>query len=515
MLLFLNGAADSPSIPLLSFLKKDDAFLNLLCHQLETNQLTKVAFGFARDYASLYADDDAVNRLCTALYRNKSLKQVTIGPRLLQHQNQQNPSDPFRQIFKLLDAISSIPSLQQLDLNLQTIVPENVLTRCLEHVCCNTIQLSLTRVCQDPSSLSSSSSSSSPSSMTTSLNPACSNNSNGTSITANSINPEQQFLVFLRELLLLQPSTVPIPSMKPTPSEIHMMPVLLPHMKHLNRLRLISCDIGDDDVLFLYNYCKRHDLILQEVSLEGNGHTLSAAGIHFATLLPTQRLDLTECNVCRIGFKALIRHVKSNPMIQELVLAWNAHLVESGILPELANEFVHRKLLDISCCNVGNAELDEVVSILVEHENSCTLETLAVRGCAEELNGTTIQRLLLHNSSLKQLFLYHSHFYLPCIKATLREICLGLESNFTMETLTVLGKTIPRDCIPEIQALDLYLRLNRAGRRIVLNQSSPISSSNKEPNKEELAFVLANIAHDLNGLFWMLRNGAGLLSKRN
>ena len=246
---------------------------------------------------------------------------------------------------------------------------------------------------------------------------------------------------------------------------------------------------------------------------------------------------------------------------------------QSYILQDLVHLFQARKLLDVSCCGVGTSEMNRIFPMLhddvaynhsalalrksdvakataasAKHDSGSSiprtisgvqrLESLCLRGSRNfPAPGPALRDLLRNNSTLKHLQLLRTDaaYLLEDDDGDLLDcIVKGLERNYSLETMTMaLPPPLDRDenTHPSIvqrherlcdswQQIQMFLALNRAGRRRILAPDSYIPTTTvtgishpsactfqDSASVTDWADVLANVSDRIDCLYWLLRHG--------
>ena len=231
---------------------------------------------------------------------------------------------------------------------------------------------------------------------------------------------------------------------------------------------------------------------------------------------------------------------------------------QSHVLQDLVQLFQGRKLLDVSCCGVGTSEMNRIFPMLHDvstprtvpsssaHAARCIsklprmiknvqkLESLCLRGSRNfPAPGPALRDLLRSNTTLKHLQLLRTDaaFLLEEDDGDLLNyIVQGLETNYSLETMTIaLPPSLDYDesVHPNImrryerlcdswQTIQMYLALNRAGRRRILApdrydastaENHTIDPCTDGASAHDWADVLANVSDRLDCIFWLLRHG--------
>jgi hypothetical protein len=324
------------------------------------------------------------------------------------------------------------------------------------------------------------------------------------------------------------------------------------------------------------------------------------------------RLDLTDCDLSRDQFRVLVNGLVQQQQqeqqyledfcsstaltstlttLQELVVAWNHQLLaydlENGndggdeevdddededskhvaevhhevlfqqhpssssndtVLGALVEVFRTRKLLDISCCGIGHAEMNAFFPLLHDDRRDSTadgpfvnagtrsplqqqqqrLESLFIRG-TYPTPGPALRDLIRNTSTLKHLHLIRTDtaYLTEEEDGILLNIAEALETNYTLESLT-LALPLPLEDVADDSGLfgimhpatwqrhyemgqtwktiQMYLALNRAGRRRIL-APSPQDGQCAGFGANDWASVLSNVSDELDCVYWLLRNG--------
>lgn len=277
------------------------------------------------------------------------------------------------------------------------------------------------------------------------------------------------------------------------------------------KLRLIRCSLRDADCEKLCFFSHRCCSGLKELSVQGNPFI---TGIGLASLVHAKvcRLDMTECAISNEDLSIMVQGDQEGDFgPEELVLSRNDRIStpDSVSFLRFAEFCVARlKLLDLSECRIRDEELLSILALL--QTDVCRLETFLCEGNFS-IPVQEIAQTLIKNSTLSSIVLntcrdeYHSHldkriFLAECLKMNYN--LQSLEINCCGSDIISLEDDYWEEKIDPTRAeIEFFLRLNRAGRKVLLEDGCT-------GNPVVLREVLKKTAtHGDDVLFWFLQNG--------
>jgi len=287
---------------------------------------------------------------------------------------------------------------------------------------------------------------------------------------------------------------------------------IIPHISSsIKTLKLMGCGINRDHVPKLCEYIRRRLHGLTELSLRQN-FTLEGGYLDLFSLRGIRSLDLSLCDLdqndgYRIG-RAIEKY--ENEDLKDLNLAGNYRL--SASVPDIIRAgAVKLSHMDCSFCGVNNKTQEEVFDILAEepsqssspplplhNSKNCTIQSFHMQGIIlNDVNG--LVKCIRNNSSLRSLIIDHPRETRSMSLEGIQKIVAALHSNYSLEILKF--DTIPKQCSKSLKDLDFWLKLNRCGRRALLQ-------TNESVNSWSTILIQAAKSNDHNVLFWLLKHGS-------
>lgn len=284
--------------------------------------------------------------------------------------------------------------------------------------------------------------------------------------------------------------------------------------RHLKSLHLVDCGLRDKQAVMLADYLHTRGGIA-ELSLRSN-RQLGAHGVAVLCQSPvTQKLDLSLCDMNPKVAHALAPAIAARPwVLGELLLCGNYRMGADALLALVQQDCCSKVLsLNVSYCDVSDSRAVAMIRAVAKLDGPRTkLRKLSLQG-AKIANSNCIAALVdLLKCNLPLRVIHLNDPGQPNIISTdqLRMVIIGMKQNFEVEELymDLLFNT-------EINALwreiDFYFRLNRAGRRILLD-NKPVERIEPEvlPRQPFTDWfdVLERAGDDLQVLYWIVRHSA-------
>eukprot|EP00535_Pseudo-nitzschia_heimii_P012081 CAMPEP_0197194664 /NCGR_PEP_ID=MMETSP1423-20130617/29658_1 /TAXON_ID=476441 /ORGANISM="Pseudo-nitzschia heimii, Strain UNC1101" /LENGTH=412 /DNA_ID=CAMNT_0042648121 /DNA_START=342 /DNA_END=1580 /DNA_ORIENTATION=- len=287
---------------------------------------------------------------------------------------------------------------------------------------------------------------------------------------------------------------------------------IIPYLSSgIKTLKFMSCGINKYHIPILCENIHRrmHGLeklsLRQNFSLDGGYHYLFALG-------GIRSLDLSLCDLDETDGYCVAHAIKKceNDNLQQLNLAGNYRLSMSvpDIVRAGATKLLH---MDCSFCGVNMKSHQEVFEILAEkptHSQSispsfqsgkkCTLQSFRMQGIVlYDVKG--LIKCIRNNHSLRSLVVNHPHETRSISLESMQEVVEALRSNYSLQVLKF--DIIPSQCLGMLKEFDFWLRLNRCGRRLLLQTNEVIDSWTN-------IIALAAKSNDHNVVFWLLKHGS-------
>lgn len=288
---------------------------------------------------------------------------------------------------------------------------------------------------------------------------------------------------------------------------------ILPYISsNVKSLKLNSCGIKRHHIPKLCEYIRRRMHGLKRLSLRQN-FTFDGGYHHLFNLRGIRSLDLSLCDLDANDGYCIVRAIEEcqNEDLKELILAGNYRL--SASVPDIIRAgAVKLSHIDCSFCGVTAKSQQEIFDILagepftsscsssppIRNYINCTIQYFRMQGIIlNDVDG--LVRCIRNNSSLRSLVLDHPHETLSISSEGMRKIVAALQWNYYLEVLKV--DIIPSHCPDSLKGFDFWLKLNRCGRRALLQTNKGIDSWSN-------ILIEAARSNDHNILFWLLKHGS-------
>jgi hypothetical protein len=287
---------------------------------------------------------------------------------------------------------------------------------------------------------------------------------------------------------------------------------ILPHISSsIKTLKLMACGINKHHIPKLCEYIRRRLYGLKKLSLRQN-FTLDGGYRDLFSLRGIRSLDLSLCDLDENDGYCIGRAIEKyeNEDLEQLSLAGNYRL--SASVPDIIRAgAVKLSHMDCSFCGVNNKTQEEVFDILAEEPSqltssppplhnckNCTIQSFRMQGIIlNDVKG--LIKCIRNNCSLRSLVIDHPREIRSISLEGIQKIVAALHSNYSLEVLKF--DTIPKQCSGSLENLDFWLKLNRCGRRALLQ-------TNEGVNSWSTILIQAAKSNDHNILFWMLKHGS-------
>lgn len=284
----------------------------------------------------------------------------------------------------------------------------------------------------------------------------------------------------------------------------------------LSGLRLIRCSLRDDDCVKLCSFSRKHQSGLKELSIRGNRFV---TGVGLAALMQARvvRLDVSDCALSSGDLVNVVQTAEKDEGVchggpKELILACNRNIStsDSGSFLSFTELCVASlKVLDLSECSIREQDLMCILQML--QRDACRLESFLCEGHFS-VPVQEIAELLVKNRTLSSFALSTSRDEYDSKLEKRSCFAQSLKSNYNLHSLQIncCGTDIivmDRDDLDEEQPdatvaeIDFLLRLNRAGRKILLEDGC---ASHPAVLREILQ---KSTTQGDDVLFWFLQNG--------
>jgi hypothetical protein len=462
--------------------------LDDLCWRLKHNELTKLKVGFGEENDDYLTSTRNAEKLERALRHNTSLRHVAIGWR---HSSRDA-------MCILVRAVAKYTRLVSLQLILDDWLPESLL-RLLVHNQATTLETldircvqvlrrnPLGKLCCEitvPASYSESVRSTSTSSTRSS------SQRGATKTIPDRFSSTCDHCIISRVLIQLRGSYFP----------------------RLKSLQLHDVGMQDSHAVMLADFLHIRGG-LEELVVRSN-RSLGPHGVSILCQAPiTKTLDLSLCDMDPKTAAALAPAIAARSFpLGELLICGNYRMGTPALL-RLFQPTVCRKLkaINISYCDINDHRVNEMLSALSSLDQSSRLERLIVNGSlvANERTATSWAQLLEKNlSPLRCIHMNDPKQPKIWSRQQLEILAEGLRNNYELEDLkfdTFFQSLELRSILSKIQ---FYLRLNQAGRRILLLRK------NEGDENVDWFDVIARGGNDLDVTYWLVRHSGDLFEQR-
>jgi hypothetical protein len=309
--------------------------------------------------------------------------------------------------------------------------------------------------------------------------------------------------------------------------------VIVRHLhKHenLKTLKLIDCDLDDHQVNLLADFLHMRGGIAN-LSLRNN-RTLRERGLSIICQAPIiQSLDLSLCDLDGKAACAIARSIATRPwVLGELLLCGNYQIDTRGMLALTSQACCDKLLaLDISYCDYSDSKAVETLASLKKLDSSTKLRQITMQGTRVASGDATraLCQLLQTENSLRVVRINDRTRTDPTILSVqqLRGVVAGIKDNYELEQLELDSHQGQRNNsrlaastfsnteeMAVWQELEFYLRLNRAGRRILRVKGTSARNNNpwrsRETDVDWFDVVARCASDDMDVLYWIVRESA-------
>mmetsp|Transcript_3351 Transcript_3351/g.7353 ORF Transcript_3351/g.7353 Transcript_3351/m.7353 type:complete len:287 (-) Transcript_3351:553-1413(-) len=283
---------------------------------------------------------------------------------------------------------------------------------------------------------------------------------------------------------------------------------------NLKTLKLMNCGIDKQSVPVLCEFTRNRLHRLNELCLRQN-FTLDG-GYHELFSLPRiKSLDLSLCDLDENDGFVIKQAIEKgeNKDLKELNLSGNYRLTTAvpGIIRAGS---VRLTDMDCSFCGVSNSSQQLVFDILAGAPSSssppplayerkkCTIRSLRMQGTIfKNIDG--LIRCIGNNKSLRSIVIDHSHAMCKIDSESLKTLVAALQSNYYLQVLKY--DTVYNQCLGGLEDIDFWLKLNRCGRRVLLQ-------TNEEFDSWSYILTQGGTSNDHNIVFWLLKHGSAMFT---
>lgn len=302
--------------------------------------------------------------------------------------------------------------------------------------------------------------------------------------------------------------------------------------EHLKTLKLIDCDLDDHQIHLLADFLHMRGGIAN-LSLRNN-RTLKVKGLSIICQAPIiESLDLSLCDLDGKAAVAIARSISTRPwVLGELLLCGNYQIDTRGMLALTSQACCDKLLaLDISYCDYSDSKAVETLVSLKNLDSSTSLRQITMHG-TRVANGDATRalcQLLETENSLRVVRINDRSRPDPKVLSVqqLRGVVAAVKHNYELEQLELdslqqrnnsHSHNAPSSAFstPEEmlvwQELEFYLRLNRAGRRILRVKGASARRNNpwrsREKDVDWFDVVAGCASDDMDVLYWIVRERA-------
>jgi hypothetical protein len=300
--------------------------------------------------------------------------------------------------------------------------------------------------------------------------------------------------------------------------------------ERLKTLKLVDCDLNDHQANLLADFLHVRGGIAN-LSLRNN-RTLGERGLAVICQAPIiTSLDLSLCDLDGKAAAAIARSIAARPwVLGELVLCGNYQIDTRGMLALTSQACCDKLLaLDISYCDFSDTKAVETLLSLKKLDSSTKLRQITMQGARVASGDATLAlcQLLQSENSLRVVRINDRSVPDPRMLSIqqLRNIVAGVKDNYELEQLELdshrpernsshnrnaaASAFSTREEMALWQELEFYLRLNRAGRRILRVKGKFARCNNpwrgsREKNVDWFD-VVAGAGDDMDVLYWIVR----------
>lgn len=464
--------------------------LDDLCWRLKHNELTKLKIGFGEENDDFLTSTKNATKLERALRHNTSLRYVSIGWR---HPNREAMCILIRAVAKYtrLDSLQLIlddwlpESLLKLVIQNQATTLETLDVRCVQVLRRNPLGKLCCEITVPSGSFDSLRSTSTCSTRSTS-----SRSQRGIKTIPDRYSTTCDHCIVSRVLMQLRGTYFP----------------------RLKSLHLQDIGMKDCHAVMLADFLHIRGGL--ETLILRNNRSLGPRGVAVICQAPiTKTLDLSLCDMDPETAVALAPSIAARSFpLGELLICGNYRMGTPALL-QLFQPAVCRKLkaLNASYCDINDHRVNEMINAMSSLDNSSRLERLIVNGSLVTNDRTAMSWATMLEKNLSPLRCIHMDDPKQPKMWNLHQLQIlaeGLQNNYEVEDLkfdTFFKSLELRSILSKIQ---FFLRLNRAGRRILLQRG------NDADENIDLFDVIARGGDDLDVTYWLVRHSADLFGQR-
>lgn len=304
-------------------------------------------------------------------------------------------------------------------------------------------------------------------------------------------------------------------------AKIFANPKLASALTTLTSLSLVDCDVLDEDIDILVKHLWQRSKIcaVESLSLRSNRHMSPAALQKVAQAPVSKSLDLSLCDISNLGASALARafaadnqlgwRQKNAVILGDFVVSGNYRVDERGFAALCRVVPYQVRHWNMSYCDISDHQSLVILQELVTPLSLVTipLQELTLRGLkvSNPVTCQVVQTILRNNCSLIKLSIDDPKYPMPISFSNLQIIVEGLKHHYSLRELQLdmrprRVQEMTREVRHVHDALEMYLLLNRAGRRILQNDNQ------FDKGAWVQALFKARLSGRLDVLYWLLRN---------
>lgn len=276
-------------------------------------------------------------------------------------------------------------------------------------------------------------------------------------------------------------------------------------------LKLVNCGVTKHHIPKLCNSIRRKLPGLKKLSLRQN-FGLDGGYQQLFALPGIKILDLSLCDLDPTDGAMIAQVLEKfeNVGLQYLNLAGNYRL--SSSVPDIVRVAGTRLVgMDCSFCGINAKSQRIIFDILageslppsiIHNDLQCTIQYFRMQGIM--LNeADSLVKCIRHNTSLRHLLIDHPHEVQSISFGTMQQIASAIEWNYSLQELRF--DAIPKQSFAILESIEFWLKLNRCGRKALLQTNEGIKSLSN-------IFIQGAQSNDHNIMFWLLKHGSAMFS---
>lgn len=226
---------------------------------------------------------------------------------------------------------------------------------------------------------------------------------------------------------------------------------------------------------------KNRPKLRKQIYLEGireeHGGLTPTLQEHLPACTNLQEMTFYSCYLGETGTKALLSLLSNNQNLKTLAL-WNCDFGRDGA--------------SATACATGNDNKIQLMEALAQNKSSLTKLVITQDQLKGEAMAKSVENAIAHNTSLEYIQLG------SCDRAVLDAIAMGVEHNVIYKQIHVHGDSYRHDALNSCQKkIDIYLALNKAGRKYLVQGRSPQESLLNNLSMEEFWLEMVLKCHQV------------------